>query len=37
VPTKNNVHHNACIKGTHIMLSVVPDNLAAGLKPKSKK
>ena len=26
-------HGRACIKGTHIMVSVVLDNLAAGLTP----
>ena len=27
-------HGNACIKGTRIMVSVVLDNLAAGLSPE---
>ena len=27
-------HGQACIKGTHIMVSVVLDNLAAGLTPE---
>ena len=30
----NVCHGNACIKGTRIMVSVVLDNLAAGLSPE---
>ncbi len=34
ITTDPNIHHGkACIKGTRIPVSVVLDNLAAGLKP----